>query len=115
MNGSNDDRDRIRRAILERFGFESTIQPEWQGLDELARSLEHRSHRKYANKRVEPDLLRLLFACAFSAPSKSDLQQAEVIHVADRGRRKSIVDAIPDMPWIMDAAVFLVFCGNNRR
>jgi len=38
-----------------------------------------------------------------------------VIQVADPTRRKAIVEAIPDMPWIMDAAVFLVFCGNNRR
>ena len=60
-------------------------------------------------------LLRLLFACAFSAPSKSDLQQADIIHVADPVRRKAIVDTIPDMPWIMQAPVFLVFCANNRR
>ena len=106
---------RIRRVVAERFGFDLPSVPDCPGLDELARSLEHRSHRKYAARPVEPDLLRLLFACAFSAPSKSDLQQGEVVHVADRARRKAIVDTIPDMPWIMDAAVFLVFCGNNRR
>jgi nitroreductase/FMN reductase [NAD(P)H] len=43
------------------------------------------------------------------------LQQADIIHVADRARIKAIADHIPDMPWINDAPVFLVFCGNNRR
>lgn len=115
MEQGKDDRARIQRAVSERFGFEPAVSPDGPGLAELARSLEHRSHRKYDARPVDPDLLRLLFACAFSAPSKSDLQQATVIHVSDRGRRKTIVDAIPDMPWIMDAPVFLVFCGNNRR
>jgi nitroreductase/FMN reductase [NAD(P)H] len=56
-----------------------------------------------------------LFACALSAPSKSDLQQADIVHVADRAKIKAIADSIPDMPWIAHAPVFLVFCGNNRR
>jgi nitroreductase/FMN reductase [NAD(P)H] len=107
--------DSITRAAAERFGVELAVSPGGQGLDELARSLEHRSHRKFAERPVDAALLRLLFACAFSAPSKSDLQQADVVHVADPGRRKAIVDTIPDMPWIMQSPVFLVFCANNRR
>jgi nitroreductase/FMN reductase [NAD(P)H] len=106
---------RIEAASAERFGVRLAPNPEVPGQDELARSLEHRSHRRFDGRPVDPGLLKLLLACAFSAPSKSDLQQAEVIQVVDRGRRKSIVDTIPDMPWIMDAPVFLVFCGNNRR
>lgn len=115
MNRNNDGRTRIERAAAERFGVEITAAPEWPGLEELARSLEHRSHRRFAARPVDPALLRLLFACAFSAPSKSDLQQAGIVHVADAASRKAIVDTIPDMPWIMDAPVFLVFCANNRR
>jgi nitroreductase/FMN reductase [NAD(P)H] len=107
--------DRIARAVAERFGMELAVASDQQGLDEIARSLEHRSHRKFAERPVDAALLRLLLACAFSAPSKSDLQQADVVHVADPGRRKAIVDTIPDMPWIMQAPVFLVFCANNRR
>src|SRR6185436_294444 len=115
MNHENDHRDRIVRALGERFGENPAVDPAWPGLEELARMAEHRSHRKFDGRLVDPALLRLLFACAFSAPSKSDLQQAEVVNVTDRARRKTIVDMIPDMPWIMDAPVFLVFCGNNRR
>lgn len=110
-----DTQQRIARAAAERFGIELHVSAGTPGLEELARSLEHRSHRRYAERPVRPELLQLLFACAFSAPSKSDLQQADVIHVADPARRKAIVDTIPDMPWIMNAPIFLVFCANNRR
>ena len=106
---------RIDAALAERFGAAPRVDPDLPGLDELARMAEHRSHRKFAARAVEPALLRLLLACAFSAPSKSDLQQADVIHVADRAKVKSIADGIPDMPWIADAPVFLVFVANNRR
>jgi len=115
MSPQNDNRERIKRALAERFGADLAVDPAWSGLDELARMAEHRSHRKFDGRPVDPALLKLLFSCAFSAPSKSDLQQAEVVHVTDPARRKTIVDMIPDMPWIMDAPVFLVFCGNNRR
>jgi nitroreductase len=106
---------RIEQAAAERFGAKLSIAPDVPGLEELARNLEHRSHRRYAQRPVQPELLQVLFACAFSAPSKSDLQQADVIHVGDTARRKAIVETIPDMPWIMDAPVFLIFCANNRR
>lgn len=106
---------RIDAALAERFGAAPGVSPELPGLEELARMAEHRSHRRFAARPVEPALLRLLFACAFSAPSKSDLQQADIAHVADRAKIKAIADGIPDMPWIADAPVFLVFLANNRR
>jgi nitroreductase/FMN reductase [NAD(P)H] len=106
---------RIDAALAERFGAAPPVDPGLPGLDELARMAEHRTHRKFAPREVDPALLRLILACAFSAPSKSDLQQADVIHVADRARVKAIADGIPDMPWIADAPVVLVFVANNRR
>jgi len=106
---------RLDAALSERFGAAPAVAAGLQGLHELARIAEHRSHRKFAGRPVEPALLRLLFACAFSAPSKSDLQQADIVHVTDRAKVRAIADGIPDMPWIADAPVFLVFLANNRR
>jgi nitroreductase len=106
---------RIASAIDERFGTNVPVDAGLPGLDEIARIVEHRSHRKFAPTPVDPGLLRLLFACALSAPSKSDLQQADIVHVADRAKVRAIAALIPDMPWIADAPVVLVFCGNNRR
>ena len=105
---------RIEHALAERFGEEIPAAGV-RGLPELANLAEHRSHRKYTDQPVDAALLRLLFACALSAPSKSDLQQADIVHVADREKVRAITALIPDMPWIADTPVLLVFCGNNRR
>jgi len=107
--------ERVARAVEARYGAAPPAIPENAGADELARILEHSSHRRFQPRMVEPALLKTLFACAFSAPSKSDLQQADVIHVADRAKVEAIAGLVPDMPWIAKAPVFLVFCGNNRR
>ena len=115
MNSPQNSSQRIASALSERFGAAPAVDAGLPGLEELARMAEHRSHRKYSDRPVAPELLRLLLACALSAPSKSDLQQADVIQVADRAKIKAIADSIPDMPWIANAPAFLVFCGNNRR
>ncbi|OGA53289.1 MAG: NADPH-dependent oxidoreductase [Betaproteobacteria bacterium RIFCSPLOWO2_12_FULL_62_58] len=105
----------LEDALAERFGAPVSVGLNLPGVDELARIAGHRSHRRYTARAVDPALLRLLFACALSAPSKSDLQQADIVHIADRAKVQAIVQLIPDMQWINNAPVFLVFCGNNRR
>jgi len=105
----------IQQALAERFGEKFPVDASLSGLDALARIAGHRSHRRFLPRPVEPDLIRLLCACALSAPSKSDLQQADIVIVTDRATRQAIVDTIPDMPWIMDAPVLLVFVGNGAR
>lgn len=115
MTSSSDAARRLEAALSERFGDAPSADAGLSGLEELARMAGHRSHRKFSERAVDAQLLQLLFACAFSAPSKSDLQQADIVHVADRAKVQAIADGIPDMPWIARAPVFLVFCGNNRR
>ena len=105
----------VAAALKERFGEELTVDPQTPGLPALAELAGHRSHRRFLPRPVTPDLLRLLCACALSAPSKSDLQQCDIVVVSDAAIRKTIVDTIPDMPWIMDAPAFLMFVGNGAR
>lgn len=107
--------DRLAAALQTRYGATFPVAPDQLGLPVLAQIGEHRSLRRYRPDPVAPDLLRLLCACALSAPTKSDLQQADIVHVADPAKRQRIVAHLPDMAWILDAPVFLVFCGNNRR
>src|SRR6266700_675368 len=79
----------ISQTLAERFGEEFTVNEELPGLDALARIAGHRSHRRFLPRAVEPDLLRLLCACALSAPSKSDLQQADIVIVSETATRKT--------------------------
>lgn len=74
-----------------------------------------RTHRRYSDRTVPESVVRLILAAAFSASSKSDYQQATVIRVEDRGQRDRLAALIPDMPWIGNAPVFLVFLGDVRR
>ena len=105
----------ITNALADRFGEEIAVDPELAGLPSLAKIAAYRSHRRFLPRAIEPELLRLLCACALSAPSKSDLQQADIVIVNDMSIRRAIVATIPDMPWINDAPVFLVFVANGER
>jgi FMN reductase [NAD(P)H] len=115
MNPSQDTQAQLQDAIRQRFGLTVAEVSGVPHIDELARLLQHRSHRAYSDRGVDDMLLQLLYACAFSAPTKSDLQQTDIVRVADRSKRQVIADLIDDMPWVRAAPVFLVFCGNNRR
>jgi nitroreductase len=111
----SDDAKAVQDALMDRFGEALPVDPALAGLDELARIAGHRSHRRFLPRAVEPDLLRLLCACALSAPAKSDLQQGDIVVVGDMTIRRGIVATIPDMPWINDAPAFLVFVANGER
>jgi FMN reductase [NAD(P)H] len=84
-------------------------------LPALRQILLRRTHRRYTDRPVAEPLLQLLLGAAFSASSKSDFQQVSVIRVADPARRGHLAALAPDMPWIGNAPVFLVFCGDARR
>jgi nitroreductase/FMN reductase [NAD(P)H] len=105
----------IREALMERFGEDLGVGDDLSGLDGLARMAAHRVHRRYIARDVAPDLLRLLCACALSAPSKSDLQQGDILVIRDAAKRNAIAGLLPEMPWVSDAPVFLVFLANGRR
>jgi FMN reductase [NAD(P)H] len=98
-----------------RFGDRTGLPVDVPEAPWLQQVLMRRTHRRYAERPVPDPLLRLLLAAAFSASSKSDFQQASVIRVGDRSRRERLAALVPDMPWIGNAPVFLVFCGDAHR
>ena len=107
--------DRLLAALKARFGSAPALSEAPRGVDVLADMADRRVMRRYLDKPVDPVLLETLCAVALSAPSKSDLQQADIVIVRETAIRQTIVDTIPEMPWIMDAPVFLVFVGNGAR
>ncbi len=104
----------IRDALNRRFGETFDVDEGLPGLDELARIAARRVHRRYTDKPVDPKLLRLLCACALSAPSKSDLQQADIV-IVSKDQQNAIADLIPDQPFIRSAPAFLIFLASGRR
>lgn len=101
-------------ALAERFGEDFHV-PDMQGTGTLAAMAAHRSIRTFADRPVDDALVRTLCAVALSAPTKSDLQQADIVIVVDQAVRAKLDEWCGENPWVAAAPVFLVFCANNRR
>ena len=71
--------------------------------------------RRFKNEPVPAAMLETLCALALSSPSKSDLQQRDVLIVEDAAKRQRINALLADQDWIAGAPHFLIFLGNNRR
>jgi nitroreductase/FMN reductase [NAD(P)H] len=105
----------LNALIQSRFGLPGDIGHSTASNDTVVNILNRRCHRAFADDAVPDDLLHTLFATAFSAPSKSDLQQACVIHLQDKAKQRRIAAATPSIGWAAEAPVFLVWCGDSRR
>ncbi len=81
----------------------------------LVALLDRRVTRRYRPDPVPDPLLDMVLAGAQSAPSKSDLQQFSILVTRDPAKIAAVADAIGTMPWIKQAPVLLLFCGDMRR
>jgi nitroreductase/FMN reductase [NAD(P)H] len=107
--------DRLLTVLRARFGSAPALTEAPQGVDVLADMANRRVIRRYLDKPIDPALLDALCAVALSAPSKSDLQQADIVVVTDKAQRAVLDELAPGNPWMKAAPAVLVFCGNNRR
>ncbi len=98
-----------------RYGALPFPAPETDLPPALATILDRRVTRRYRPDPVPDALLDLVLAGAQSAPAKSDLQQYSIIVTRDARKIARVADAIGSMPWIKDAPVLLLFCGDVRR
>ncbi len=75
--------------------------------------------RRFKPEKVDAATLDALLALAFCAPTKSDLQQRDIVVVDDPALRHELTALLTTgrlaQPWIADAPHLLVFCANNRR
>ena len=73
------------------------------------------SCRSFATEKLEPSLLKTLCAVALSSPTKSDLQQRDIIIIENQEIRRRINELFPENDWIHTTPSLLIFCANNRR
>lgn len=73
------------------------------------------SCRAFLDKVVPAEFLEILCAAAFASPTKSDLQQRDIILLQSPEVRSRLAAFVPSQPWVADAPVIAIFCGNNRR
>jgi nitroreductase/FMN reductase [NAD(P)H] len=105
---------RIAAAVRHRFGAALAVPelPQLEALAELAGRSVCRSYRQYP---VPEEVVQLLCAVALSAPTKSDLQQATIVRLADDAQRAALCTLLPGSPWLAHAPELLVFCADGWR
>jgi nitroreductase/FMN reductase [NAD(P)H] len=114
---------KMRQTLAHRFGAALPEIAEGDGppaCPETWQQLAGRgSGRYFQNRRVAPELVETLCALALSSPTKSDLQQRDIVIIEDKAIRARIDALLATGPlaqeWIPGAPTLLVFCGNNRR
>ena len=77
------------------------------------------SVRRFRADAVPYETLRRLCALALCAPTKSDLQQRDIIIIDAPNMKSQILGMLAEGPlgqtWTADIPSLLIFCGNNRR
>lgn len=115
MLNQNTPEERLKAALKERFGQDIDVPHNLPGVGALLAIASQVSHRRWTHAPVPPALVKLLAACGLSAPSKSYLQQADIVDVRDPVQRAAVCNLVPQMPWMLDAPALLIFCGNGQR
>lgn len=86
-----------------------------KGSDTLVGMAGRGSCRSFADTPVSLTDLEMLSAVALASPTKSDLQQRDIVLVTDPTLRDRLAALVGDQDWVAGAPVLAVFCGNNRR
>jgi len=105
---------RLPTALHHRFG-EHLDPPSLPHADALTALNERSVCRRYKPDPVPEAVVRLLCATALAAPTKSDLQQATLVRVADPAKRAAIAGLLPGSPWIAGAPELFIFCADGWR
>jgi nitroreductase len=106
----------IKDALAHRFGdFDHAVDPRIAEQPFLQGLASRGVCRRFRDEAVPAALVETLAALALSAPTKSDLQQRDILIVDDPAIRGRIDTLLADQDWIPKAPNFIVFLGNNRR
>jgi nitroreductase len=109
-----------RDALNRRFGTDDANLVVALDAPPLHRQLATRGVVRYFKPEPVPyDLLRRLCALALCAPTKSDLQQRDIVIIDDAKLKDQILAPLTEGPigqaWLKNVPALLIFCGNNRR
>ena len=108
----------LRMALARRFGAEAEavgeasaeqVPPLWRAM--AARG----SGRAFDGPAPTRGEIRLIAALALCAPTKSDLQQRDIVLVSEPAQRDALAALVADQAWTADAPAFVVICANHRR
>lgn len=105
----------LSEILAVRYGDEPADDPLLASSAEIERMAARSSVRRFADRPVDMSLIQGLCAVALAAPTKSDLQQRDIVIIQDPAVRGQLDDLVSGQQWVAGSPAFLVFCGNNRR
>ena len=110
--------ENLRMALARRFGAEAeaVVEASAEQVPPLWRAMAARgSVRAFDGPAPTREELRLIAALALCAPTKSDLQQRDIVLVSEPAQRDALAALVADQAWTADAPAFVVICANHRR
>lgn len=105
----------LTTALRERFTDARAAPEALEGLTALGVMAGRASCRAFRPEPPAPEIVETLCAVALAAPSKSDLQQRDIVVIRDAAIRARLNALLAGQAWIAGAPTLLVFCANNRR
>ncbi|MEM7319662.1 MAG: nitroreductase family protein [Pseudomonadota bacterium] len=112
MNSSTTD---LRPLIDARYSDAPEHMADLSGTDMVRTMLKRGSCRDFLDKPVPANVLDLLCAAALASPTKSDLQQRDIILLKSPSVRQDLAALVSGQHWVGTAPMIALFCGNNRR
>ncbi|MEO0401770.1 MAG: nitroreductase family protein [Pseudomonadota bacterium] len=109
----------LHGAVLARFSDGFTDAGEHADLpdtcDLITSMVGRGSCRSFLDRAIPPAVLDMICAAALASPTKSDLQQRDIVLLASPDTRRALAALVPGQDWVAQAPMLVVFCGNNRR
>ncbi|MFK7762519.1 MAG: nitroreductase family protein [Roseobacter sp.] len=105
----------LQHALAARYSDAPRVDTEKPAQTLLHSMLARGSCRNFLDRPVPLDCVNMLCATALAAPTKSDLQQRDIVLVQSVESRQQIADIVSGQSWVRDAPMIAIFCGNNRR
>ena len=104
-----------KSPLSDRYGPPAEHLAENESYERLQAMIARGSCRSFQPTPVDVELIRLLCAAALASPTKSDLQQRDIIVVNDSVKKAALLELLRGQSWTADIPHLLVFCGNNKR
>ena len=112
---TNDARAELQRMLDARYSDAPRLDGVPHVDDLPGEMLARGSCRSFQERPVPKAVLEVLCAAALASPTKSDLQQRDIVLLHSPGPRAQLAALVSGQGWVADAPMIVVFCGNNRR
>jgi FMN reductase (NADPH) len=77
--------------------------------------LNHRSIRRFEEKPLTDEQIKIIVSCAQSASTSSYIQAYSIIGVKDKARKKKLAELAGNQTYVADNGHFFIFCADLYR